>query len=46
MGQTDGVRWLWILPTVVALAGFGILVGLARRAAEELEGLRQDWLAL
>ena len=42
MGKTDGVRWLWILPTVVALTGCGVLIGMARRAAEELDGLRRD----
>jgi hypothetical protein len=36
------VSYAWIAPAVVAVAGLPIVIGLARRAAEEAAGLRRD----
>jgi cytochrome c-type biogenesis protein CcmH/NrfF len=36
------VSWLWVIPAALALVGGAVLLGLARRAAEEVTGLRKD----
>jgi cytochrome c-type biogenesis protein CcmH/NrfF len=42
MGDTGPVAWLWIAPAGIALVGTAVLAGLARRAGEEMIGLRQE----